>query len=326
MPRARAHHDGAKLLIAPELALSGYPPEDLLLRPAFYRASAGALFELAAQLKAFPGLRVIVGHPHREHDETPQQRTDPARRAARRHVQRGVADRRRGDRRHLFEAGPAECRGLRREALLRLRPEAVRVRPRRRALRRRDLRGRVACVGGAAREGGGRASAADSERLAVSSQQGIGALRHPARAHPRDRHADGLRESRRRTGRADLRRRLVRARCRRANRREDGAVRRRHRLCRIRRHHAGACGDRRRSVARGAGVPGARGRRARLHRQERLSGRDHRLVGRRRFGARARGRVRCARRRTRARRDDAVALHGRHLHRPTPARWRRASA
>ncbi len=66
----RAHHDGAKLLIAPELALSGYPPEDLLLRPAFYRASAGALFELAAQLKAFPGLRVIVGHPHREHDET----------------------------------------------------------------------------------------------------------------------------------------------------------------------------------------------------------------------------------------------------------------
>jgi NAD+ synthase (glutamine-hydrolysing) len=61
-----AHHDGAKLLIAPELALSGYPPEDLLLRPAFYLASAAALADLAAQLKPFAGLHVIVGHPHRE--------------------------------------------------------------------------------------------------------------------------------------------------------------------------------------------------------------------------------------------------------------------
>ncbi len=41
-----AHNDGAKLLIAPELALSGYPPEDLLLRPAFYAASAAALADL----------------------------------------------------------------------------------------------------------------------------------------------------------------------------------------------------------------------------------------------------------------------------------------
>ncbi|MEA3119867.1 MAG: hypothetical protein QOI13_3137, partial [Paraburkholderia sp.] len=31
-----AHLDGAKLLVTPELSLSGYPPEDLLLRPAFY--------------------------------------------------------------------------------------------------------------------------------------------------------------------------------------------------------------------------------------------------------------------------------------------------
>jgi NAD+ synthase (glutamine-hydrolysing) len=53
-------------MIAPELALSGYPPEDLLLRPAFYAASAAALADLAAQLKAFDGLAVLVGHPHRE--------------------------------------------------------------------------------------------------------------------------------------------------------------------------------------------------------------------------------------------------------------------
>ncbi|QCP48621.1 NAD+ synthase [Trinickia violacea] len=61
-----AHDDGAKLLVAPELALSGYPPEDLLLRPAFYAASAAALADLAAQLEPFAGLHVIVGHPHRE--------------------------------------------------------------------------------------------------------------------------------------------------------------------------------------------------------------------------------------------------------------------
>ncbi|WP_153100835.1 NAD+ synthase [Paraburkholderia hayleyella] len=61
----RAHRAGAQLLVAPELALSGYPPEDLLLRPAFYAASAAALSSLAAQLKALPGLHVLVGHPHR---------------------------------------------------------------------------------------------------------------------------------------------------------------------------------------------------------------------------------------------------------------------
>ncbi len=61
-----AHNDGAKLLIAPELALSGYPPEDLLLRPAFYAASAAALADLAQQLRPFAGLHVVVGHPYRD--------------------------------------------------------------------------------------------------------------------------------------------------------------------------------------------------------------------------------------------------------------------
>ncbi|KGX69618.1 NH(3)-dependent NAD(+) synthetase [Burkholderia pseudomallei TSV28] len=63
---AQAAHDaGAHLLIAPELALSGYPPEDLLLRPAFYAASDVALAALAAQLKPLAGLAVLVGHPLR---------------------------------------------------------------------------------------------------------------------------------------------------------------------------------------------------------------------------------------------------------------------
>ena len=33
-----AHATGARLVVTPELALSGYPPEDLLLRPAFMSA------------------------------------------------------------------------------------------------------------------------------------------------------------------------------------------------------------------------------------------------------------------------------------------------
>ncbi|MDE1950254.1 MAG: NAD+ synthase, partial [Burkholderiales bacterium] len=33
-----AHAEGATVVLAPELALTGYPPEDLLLRPAFMQA------------------------------------------------------------------------------------------------------------------------------------------------------------------------------------------------------------------------------------------------------------------------------------------------
>jgi NAD+ synthase (glutamine-hydrolysing) len=58
-----AHRAGAKLLITPELALTGYPPEDLLLRPAFIEAAADALDQLRSALAAYPGLAVIVGHP-----------------------------------------------------------------------------------------------------------------------------------------------------------------------------------------------------------------------------------------------------------------------
>jgi NAD+ synthase (glutamine-hydrolysing) len=60
----RAHAQGACLLLAPELALTGYPPEDLLLRPAFMQACARQLAELAAELAPLAGLQVVVGHPH----------------------------------------------------------------------------------------------------------------------------------------------------------------------------------------------------------------------------------------------------------------------
>ena len=58
-----AYSAGAKLLITPELALTGYPPEDLLLRPAFIEAAADALDQLRSTLAAYPGLAVVVGHP-----------------------------------------------------------------------------------------------------------------------------------------------------------------------------------------------------------------------------------------------------------------------
>ena len=60
----RAHAAGAHLLVAPELALSGYPPEDLLMRPAFMQACAEALAAMATELAPCTGLKVLVGHPH----------------------------------------------------------------------------------------------------------------------------------------------------------------------------------------------------------------------------------------------------------------------
>jgi NAD+ synthetase len=60
----QAAQAGAALLITPELALCGYPPEDLALRPDFYDENARVLDELAGQLP--PDLAVVVGHPLNE--------------------------------------------------------------------------------------------------------------------------------------------------------------------------------------------------------------------------------------------------------------------
>jgi len=60
----RAHAQGARLVLTPELGLCGYPPEDLLLRPAFMLACAEALADCARALADLPGLFVVVGHPH----------------------------------------------------------------------------------------------------------------------------------------------------------------------------------------------------------------------------------------------------------------------
>ena len=58
-----AYSLGAKLVVTPELSLTGYPPEDLLLRPAFIEAAQHELDLLMQKLKQYRDLTVIVGHP-----------------------------------------------------------------------------------------------------------------------------------------------------------------------------------------------------------------------------------------------------------------------
>jgi NAD+ synthase (glutamine-hydrolysing) len=56
---ADAARAGAELVLAPELAVSGYPPEDLLLRPAFLRACQAEAERLAAEVE----VPLLVGCP-----------------------------------------------------------------------------------------------------------------------------------------------------------------------------------------------------------------------------------------------------------------------
>jgi NAD+ synthase (glutamine-hydrolysing) len=58
-----AYAKGARLVVSPELSLTGYPPEDLLLRPAFMAGCEQALRQLAQRLADLPDLCVLVGHP-----------------------------------------------------------------------------------------------------------------------------------------------------------------------------------------------------------------------------------------------------------------------
>jgi NAD+ synthase (glutamine-hydrolysing) len=58
---AQAREGGAALVAFPELTLSGYPPEDLLLRPSFLAACERELCALAC---AAQGVAALVGHPH----------------------------------------------------------------------------------------------------------------------------------------------------------------------------------------------------------------------------------------------------------------------
>jgi NAD+ synthase (glutamine-hydrolysing) len=62
---AVAHQRGADLLVTGEMAVSGYPIEDLASRPSFLAASRRSVEQLATELDArgLGALAVIVGHP-----------------------------------------------------------------------------------------------------------------------------------------------------------------------------------------------------------------------------------------------------------------------
>src|SRR5690606_29863688 len=62
---AEARDAGAELVLFPELAVTGYPPEDLLLKEHFLQAAGEALAELAREAE---GIVALVGFPARADD------------------------------------------------------------------------------------------------------------------------------------------------------------------------------------------------------------------------------------------------------------------
>jgi NAD+ synthase (glutamine-hydrolysing) len=62
---ARARDAGAELVLLPELAVTGYPPEDLLLKEHFLLAATEAVAELAGEAR---GIVALVGFPERADD------------------------------------------------------------------------------------------------------------------------------------------------------------------------------------------------------------------------------------------------------------------
>ncbi|MEM8877923.1 MAG: NAD+ synthase, partial [Pseudomonadota bacterium] len=65
--RAEAAALGADLVVFPELYVSGYPPEDLVLKPSFHAACMAAVEAFAAETSD-GGPAVIIGSPWREGD------------------------------------------------------------------------------------------------------------------------------------------------------------------------------------------------------------------------------------------------------------------
>src|SRR5947199_6222542 len=55
-----ARESGAQLVVFPELAVTGYPPEDLLLRPGFLRAAERTLASIAEETR---DVVALVGAP-----------------------------------------------------------------------------------------------------------------------------------------------------------------------------------------------------------------------------------------------------------------------
>ena len=62
----KAHQSGVHVLLTPELSLTGYSPEDWLLRQSFYDEVTQAIQYLNTQLEQYAPHHVVIGHPHYE--------------------------------------------------------------------------------------------------------------------------------------------------------------------------------------------------------------------------------------------------------------------
>ncbi len=187
---AEAREMGADLLVLTELFLCGYPPEDLVLRPAVQIAAREAAETLAAATGDGPG--IVVGCPWVDEDGLHNSVL----------LIDGGQDRRRPP-----QGGAAELRRLRRAARLPAGAAAGAGGFPRRQARAADLRGSVDLRrdGDAGGDRGGASHRA--ERLALLAEQGGGAGAGGGEPHRGDRPADHLRQPALRAGRAGLRRR-----------------------------------------------------------------------------------------------------------------------
>ena len=188
----RAAVAGARLVVFPEMMITGYPVEDLALRASFVDASIAT----ARRHRAAAGGRGPRRDRRGDRLSRPAGRPGAAGGPARRRAagRRGAAVRR-GDPGHLGQAPPAELRRVRRVPLLRPRrpaalvPDAGRRRPGGRGHRhlRRPLAGRRAGAGRLRRRGG---PARGAERVALRARQAVRqaaavAPAGPARPAPR---------------------------------------------------------------------------------------------------------------------------------------------
>ena len=191
--RDRAAADGADLVVLPELALIGYPPEDLVLRPSVVDACHAAIDCLVRESHAGPAL--VATTPWREDGHVYNAAIVIDKGATTRRFKSDLPNYGVFDEKRVFTAGPL--------------PEPVNFRgvPDRRAGLRRHLDARHHRAPGARR---GRALHR-AERLSVRDRQVSDAHRAGPRAHARDQPRARLRQPGRRPGRARVRRPVVRS-------------------------------------------------------------------------------------------------------------------
>ena len=149
--RAEAAAFGADIVMAPELYLSGYPPEDLVLKPAFQEACRAAVEELARDT-ADGGPAALVGLPWVEDGKL--------------YNAMALLDRR-ADRGGQVQGRSAQLRRLRREAGVCARAGAGADRVSRRQGRGSDLRGHLGAGPGRMHPRNRRRDPARSQRLAL---------------------------------------------------------------------------------------------------------------------------------------------------------------